>query len=89
MALGALPLGVLRLVLAETLGLAAVGILCGLPAALAATRLLAGFLYGAKIADPTVLSASVGLVVATAAIAGYIPARRAARIDPMAALRDE
>jgi len=89
MALGALPGRVQRLVLRETLALAALGIVCGLPVALAATRLLAGFLYGVRPGDPIVLAASVGFLVATAAVAGYIPARRAARIDPVIALRDE
>jgi ABC-type antimicrobial peptide transport system permease subunit len=89
MALGALPSGVLRLVMSETLALTGAGILCGLPAALLATRLLGGFLYGVKAGDPTVLAASVGLLVAAAAIAGFIPARRAARIDPATALRNE
>jgi ABC-type antimicrobial peptide transport system permease subunit len=89
MALGALPHRVLGLVLGETLALVALGIACGLPAALAATRLLAGFLYGVKPADPMVLVASAGFLVFTATIAGYIPARRAARIDPVVALRNE
>jgi ABC-type antimicrobial peptide transport system permease subunit len=89
MALGARPGGVQWLVLRETLALAARGIVCGLPVALVAPRLLAGFLYGVKPGDPIVLTTSVGFLLATAAIAGYIPARRAARIDPVVALRDE
>ncbi len=89
MALGALPRRVLRLVLGETLALAGLGIACGLPAALAATRLLSGFLYGVRPTDPTVLLGSAGFLALTAAVAGYIPARRAAQIDPVVALRDE
>jgi ABC-type antimicrobial peptide transport system permease subunit len=89
MALGALPRRVLRLILGETLALGGLGIACGLPAALAATRLLSGFLYGVKPADPTVLLSSAGFLVLTVAVAGYIPARRAAQIDPVVALRDE
>jgi predicted permease len=89
MALGARPRSVLGLVLGETLALTALGIACGLPAALASTRLLAGFLYGVHPADPAVLLASIGFLAATSAIAGWIPALRAARIDPVVALRDE
>ena len=88
-ALGALPRRVLRMVLGETLALAGLGIVCGLPVALAATRLLAGFLYGIKPGDTTVLAASVGFLVVMAAMAGCIPARRAARIDSVVALREE
>jgi ABC-type antimicrobial peptide transport system permease subunit len=89
MALGAMPGRVLALVLGETLALAGLGIACGWPATLAATRLLAGFLYGVKPSYPPVLLASAGFLILTAAIAGYIPARRAARIDPVVVLREE
>jgi len=89
MALGALPGQVLRSVLNETLVLAGLGIICGLPLAFAATRLLAGSLYGVKPGDPMVLVGSAGLLVVTAAIAGYVPALRAARIDPVVTLRNE
>jgi predicted permease len=89
MALGALPGRVQRLVLRESLTLVALGIVCGLPVASAAARSLSTFLHGVKPGDPIVLVSSVGLLAAAAAIAGYIPARRAARIDPVEALRQE
>ena len=89
MALGALPGAVQRLVLRETLKLAALGVLCGLPVALGAAQLLRGFLWGVSAADPLVLAACVGLLAVTAAIAGFVPARRAASIDPVTALRNE
>jgi hypothetical protein len=89
MALGALPRRVLGLVLRETVSLAALGIACGLPLALAAMRLLDGLLYGVKAGDPVVLLASAGFLSTIAAIAGFVPALRAARINPVVALRDE
>jgi ABC-type antimicrobial peptide transport system permease subunit len=89
MAMGALPGRVLRQVLRETLWLASLGIVCGLPVAYAATRLLGGFLYGVKPGDPVVLLGSVMFLVTAAVLAGYIPAHRAARIDPVVALRNE
>ncbi len=89
MALGALPGRVLGRVLRETVSFAALGIACGLPIALAGTRLLTGLLYGVKPGDPAVLLASAGFLASIAAIAGFVPALRAARINPVAALRDE
>jgi predicted permease len=88
-ALGALPGRVLRLVIGETLALAGLGIVLGIPAAVAATRLVAGFLYGVKPGDPITLTATAAFLAATAAIAGCIPATRAARTDPIAVLREE
>jgi ABC-type antimicrobial peptide transport system permease subunit len=89
MALGAAPASILRLVMKETLALSGLGILCGIPAAFAASRLLTGFLYGVRPGDPAVLAASASLLIATAMLAGFLPARRAAQIDPMEALRHE
>jgi ABC-type antimicrobial peptide transport system permease subunit len=89
MALGAQPGRVLQLIIGETLALAGIGILLGLPAALAATGLVGGFLYGVKPGDPVVLAAAVGLLTITAVGAGWIPAWRASRIEPTRALREE
>jgi predicted permease len=89
MALGALPGEVRGLVLRETLSLAAIGILFGLPAALAATRLIASFLYGTSGAEPVMLAAGAAFLLFIGLAAGYVPARRASRIDPMTSLRHE
>ncbi|MCA1817263.1 MAG: ABC transporter permease [Acidobacteria bacterium] len=89
MALGAESGSVLRLVLREGMTLVAVGVAVGLVAALAATRLLAGFLYGVSTTDPAAFAAVAALLALVALVASLIPARRAARIDPMVALRYE
>jgi len=89
LALGAEPRGLLWLILRETLLLVLVGVIIGLPAVLAATRLVSTLLYGLTPADPVSISLAALLMFAVAAVAGYIPARRAARVDPMVALRYE
>ncbi|TAM78782.1 MAG: ABC transporter permease [Acidobacteria bacterium] len=89
MALGATPPGVLRLLLAESARLVIAGLAVGIPAALLLTRFLAGMLYGVKPADPLTFIAVSIILVAVALLACYIPARRAAKVDPMVALRYE
>jgi len=88
-ALGAQPGKVLLIVLRETLALALLGIALGIPCALAASRLIASMLFGLSPNDfPTLVTVSL-LLVAVALLAGYLPARRASVIDPIAALRTE
>jgi len=89
MALGAQAGNVLWLVLRETLLLAFTGIVIGLPAALAASRLIKGMLFGLSADDPLTIALATLALIAIAALAGYLPARRAARVDPMNALRHE
>ncbi|MGH7477308.1 MAG: ADOP family duplicated permease [Longimicrobiales bacterium] len=88
-ALGASHSSVLRLVVGEGLRLAALGVAIGLIAAFAGSRLLASLLFGVTATDPLTFVAVAALVLATAALASWLPARRATRADPMAALRAE
>jgi putative ABC transport system permease protein len=79
----------MRLVLIEGLGLAGVGLAIGLAGSFAVTRLLQSLLFGVSATDPLTL-AVVGTILASVAIfASYLPAKRAATIDPMVALRYE
>ncbi len=89
MALGAEARKVMRLVLRDALVMVAVGAGIGIPAVLAATRYTESMLYGVKAHDPSTLAAAALLLVAVTGLAGYLPARRATRVDPMIALRDE
>jgi putative ABC transport system permease protein len=87
MALGAQPGQVLRLVLGEGMGLALGGLALGLPASLALARTLKSFLFGITPGDPVTLVALSVVLALSALLAAYVPARRATRVDPMAALR--
>jgi predicted permease len=89
MALGASGRGVVAMVMRETLLLLGMGILLGVPAAIGAAKLMRGMLAGMSPADPLSIAVSVAVIAATGALAAWNPARRAAAIDPMAALRVE
>jgi predicted permease len=89
MALGARPREVVGLILQQVLWMAAAGLAVGIPATLAASRLIAGLVYGVGASDPGVLIASSLFLVFVAALAGFVPALRASRVDPMTALRAE
>jgi ABC-type antimicrobial peptide transport system permease subunit len=89
MALGARRSDVLTMILWQGLKLAAIGVGVGLGLALALTRFLANLLYGVKPADPLTFLAVAVVLIGVAMLAGYLPARRAAKVDPMVALRYE
>jgi predicted permease len=89
MALGAQQASVLWLVLRDTAWMVGIGALIGLPAAFGVTRLVESFLYGLTPQDPmSIALATIGLLIVTG-LAGYIPALRATRVDPLTALRQE
>jgi len=89
MALGARRAQVVGMVFRENAWIALVGALAGLGAALLASRMLASFLYGTSVRDPWVMAVSVAALTAIACAASLVPAVRAARIEPMTALRAE
>ncbi len=89
MALGAKPRDLVALVVGNGVRLAAIGVIVGLAASVALTRLLAKMLFGVSALDPATFVAVSLLLLAVAVSATYIPARRASRIDPMVALRNE
>jgi ABC-type antimicrobial peptide transport system permease subunit len=89
MAVGADPSRVLRMVLREVAILIAMGLAIGLSAAMGATRFVESFLFGVKANDPWTLSIAAGILALAAALAGFLPARSASRLDPIIALREE
>ena len=88
-ALGARPWDVARPILREALTLAAIGLAIGLPVALALVQVMRSFVYGIEPYDPLTIIGVAVIMIAVAALAGWIPARRAAKVDPMVALRYE
>lgn len=89
MALGASPSDILRRVVGHGLKLAAIGACVGVAGALALSRLLATVLFGVKPTDPATYAVVAAVLLASAAAASYFPARRAFRVDPIVALREE
>jgi predicted permease len=89
MALGAQQSRVLSTVLGEVAILIGIGLAIGLAATIAATRFIAGFLYGVKANDPWTLCLAAAMLALVAILAGFLPAHRASRLDPMDALREE
>ena len=87
LALGAARTRVMREVLTEVGEVLALGVVLGVAGALAGTRLVEGFLFGVTPRDPAMLAASVSVLVAVSLLAGWFPARRASRMDPMQTLR--
>jgi ABC-type antimicrobial peptide transport system permease subunit len=88
-ALGAARGAVIASVMREVLAQAVIGIVLGIPVALAALGLIESQLYGVIDLGPGALAAVVGLLTATLGLAGYVPARRASRLDPAVVLRRE
>jgi ABC-type antimicrobial peptide transport system permease subunit len=89
MALGAQRGSVIRMVMRHSLGLIAAGLAIGLPLSLWISRLTANLLFGVTPVDPITIASAMLILIGVAAAAGYLPARKASRVDPMAALRQE
>ena len=77
------------MVLGQGLKLTAIGLALGLAGAAGATRLIDGFLYGVRASDPFTYALTCVVFLGVAIVASYLPARRAMRVDPMVALREE
>jgi predicted permease len=89
MALGALRGDVLRMVLGEVVRVVLIGTAIALPVAFFCSRLVTGMVFGVSVTDPGTIIVSSLILLAVAAVAGFLPARRASRVDPMVALRCE
>jgi ABC-type antimicrobial peptide transport system permease subunit len=89
MALGATPQRIVMLILRHGMSVALIGVVAGLASAFVLTRFMRNLLFGVAPADPVTFAAVALLLAAVAFVASYVPARRAARVDPMKALRAE
>lgn len=89
LALDATPGNILRLVVRQGMALAVIGVALGLGGAFALARLIRSLLFGVQASDPVTFVAIAALLAVIALVASYIPARRAAQIDPMVSLRWE
>jgi putative ABC transport system permease protein len=88
-ALGAQAVDVMKLVIGQGMAVALTGVSLGLGAALAATRLIKSLLFGVSATDPVTFAVVAGLLAMVALLACYLPARRAAKVDPLVAIRHE
>jgi predicted permease len=88
-ALGATRVSVMWLVVSQAARLVTAGVVLGLPAVWATTRLVSGMLFGLAPTDPTTIASAVGVLAVVALIAAFLPARRAMRVSPMTALRSD
>jgi ABC-type antimicrobial peptide transport system permease subunit len=89
MALGARSGGVVWMVLRDVCALATIGAAISMPIATSASKLIQSFLFDMQPEDPRALSLAVAILLTAALMAGYAPARRASRVDPLVALRHE
>jgi len=89
MSLGAEPRDILKLVVKQGMRLALIGVAIGVAASLALTRLISTLLFGVSASDPLAFSLAAAVLVTTALVACYLPARRATRVDPIIVLRYE
>jgi ABC-type antimicrobial peptide transport system permease subunit len=88
-ALGARPSRVIAMIVRETAGVVMVGVLAGGALAFAASRAIAGTLFGVEPRDPATFALAVAVLLVVAGLAAYLPARRASKLEPVAALRAE